>query len=104
MIANKASLITIAVSVLAAVIFFMLWQVSQDNLKNTEERLCDANNTIQTLKNDNDKLLVYIQTKDQEIKKIEKEYMNKLNNIPKDACGDIKPSKELLDYLKQNVQ
>lgn len=104
MIANKASLITIVVSVLAAVIFFMLWQVSQDNLKNTEERLCDANNTIQTLKNDNDKLLVYIQTKDQEIKKIEKEYMNKLNNIPKDACGDIKPSKELLDYLKQNVQ
>lgn len=104
MIANKASLITIAVSVLAAVIFFMLWQVSQDNLKNTEERLCDANNTIQTLKNDNGKLLVYIQTKDQEIKKIEKEYMNKLNNIPKDACGDIKPSKELLDYLKQNVQ
>lgn len=104
MIANKASLITIAVSVLAAVIFFMLWQVSQDNLKNTEERLCDANNTIQTLKNDNDKLLVYIQTKDQEIKKIEKEYMNKLNNIPKDACGDVKPSKELLDYLKQNIQ
>lgn len=104
MIANKASLIIIAVSVLAAVIFFMLWQVSQDNLKNTEERLCDANNTIQTLKNDNGKLLVYIQTKDQEIKKIEKEYMNKLNNIPKDACGDIKPSKELLDYLKQNVQ
>lgn len=104
MIANKASLITIAVSVLAAVIFFMLWQVSRDNLKNTEERLCDANNTIQTLKNDNGKLLIYIQTKDQEIKKIEKEYMNKLNNIPKDACGDIKPSKELLDYLKQNVQ
>lgn len=104
MIANKASLIIIAVSVLTTVIFFMLWQVSQDNLKNTEERLCDANNTIQTLKNDNGKLLVYIQTKDQEIKKIEKEYINKLNNIPKDNCGDTKPSKELLDYLKQNAQ
>lgn len=104
MIVNKASLITIAVSILAAVIFFMLWQISQDNLKNTREKLCDANNTIQTLKNDNDKLLVYIQTKDQEIKKIEKEYINKLNNIPKDNCGDTKPSKELLDYLKQNAQ
>lgn len=104
MIANKASLITIAVSILAAVIFFMLWQISQDNLKNIREKLCDANNTIQTLKNDNNKLLVYIQTKDQEIKKIEKEYINKLNNIPKDNCGDTKPSKELLDYLKQNAQ
>ena len=104
MIANKASLITIAVSILAAVIFFMLWQISQDNLKNIREKLCDANNTIQTLKNDNNKLLVYIQTKDQEIKKIEKEYINKLNNIPKDNCGDTKPSKELLNYLKQNAQ
>ena len=34
------------------------------------------------------------------MEKIEKEYKDRFQNIPKDSCGDAKPSKELLDYLK----
>jgi hypothetical protein len=29
--------------------------------------------------------------------------MEQLNNIPVDTCGDAKPSKELLNYLKRNA-
>nr|DAQ46122.1 MAG TPA: hypothetical protein [Caudoviricetes sp.] len=27
----------------------------------------------------------------------------KIKNIPADSCGDVKPSKQLMEYFKKNV-
>ena len=32
----------------------------------------------------------------------EADYQEALNNIPADNCGDVKPSKELLQYFRRN--
>ena len=53
---------------------------------------------------DNKKLVTFIEQKDLKIKELEKEYTDKLKNVPKDSCGDSKPSADLLKYLRKNVQ
>lgn len=79
---------------------FCLYQKTNNDLKLTKSNLTLAEQNIISLKKDKEKLLEYNVKKDQEIKKIENKYKNQLNNIPADKCGDVKPSKELLNYLK----
>ena len=79
---------------------FCLYQKTSNDLKITKSNLTLAEQNILSLQKDKEKLLEYNIKKDQEIKKIENKYKSQLSNIPKDKCGDVKPSKELLDYLK----
>ena len=88
---------------IAMIIFIGLWRYKAIKLDNTCKLLSEAEANIEILKQDNERLLEYNQLKDEEIKNIEKEYMEQLNNIPVDTCGDAKPSKELLNYLKRNA-
>lgn len=78
--------------------------VKSEKLKNTEAKLSEALKQIKQLNIDKNKLVIYIEQKDKAIKDIEKEYLEKLENIPKDVCGDTKPSSELLNYLKRNIK
>lgn len=83
---------------------FYLWRVTSEKLDKVQTELSNANSTILTLNKDINKLTEYITKKDTEIKKIEEDYKKKLENVPRDVCGDVKPSEELLQYLKRNVK
>ena len=79
-------------------IFFILTIIfGFDELKN-------AQIMIDNLTADKEKLVTYITERDNEIKKLQSEYKEKLKDIPKDTCGDQKPSKELLEFFRKNVQ
>lgn len=93
--------IFIFVIVVASLMFFYLWRYTANSLKNTRIELETAQSTIQTLNKDKEKLIEYITQKDKAIKDLEKEYTEVLNNIPSDQCGDVKPSKELLNYFRK---
>jgi len=71
-------------------------------LKDTKKQLLNAQATIDSLQIDNQKLVEYITEKDKQVKQIEADYQEALNNIPADNCGDVKPSKELLQYFRRN--
>ena len=100
----KITAIILFICILGFIVFFGLWQQASLKLKQTEESLEKANLIIQSLQLDNNKLLQYTKEKDQEIKKIEIQYKETLKNIPSDKCGDMKPSTELLEFFRRNVQ
>ena len=81
----------------------LMWSRTSDKLDKKSAELLHANATIMALQRDNDKLSEYNIQKNNQIKKVEEKYKQKLNNIPADSCGDVKPSKELLEYFKKNV-
>ena len=87
--------------VVASLLFFCLWRYTANSLKNTRIELETAQSTITSLNKDNEKLIEYITQKDNTIKELEKEYTEVLDNIPADKCGDVKPSKELLNYFRK---
>lgn len=89
------------VIVVTSILFFCLWRYTASSLKTTKNELQTAQSTIISLNNDNEKLIEYITQKDKTIKELEKEYTEVLDNIPADQCGDVKPSKELLNYFKK---
>lgn len=101
---NKPLIITFFCLVLAMIIFFGLWRSASNDLKVAKDALRVANDNITTLQQDNKKLVAFIEQKDLEIKELEKEYTDRLKNIPKDSCGDSKPSADLLKYLRKNAQ
>lgn len=88
--------------VVACITFLLLWQDTSSKLSKAHDELTNALSTVESLQKDNEKLVTYIQKKDEEIKKIEKQYKDKIKNIPMDACGDVKPSKELLKYFRSS--
>lgn len=93
----------IAFSVILLLLFFgFMWYRSSNMLKDTKKQLLNAQATIDSLQIDNQKLVEYITEKDKQVKQIEADYQEALNNIPADNCGDIKPSKELLQYFRRN--
>ena len=100
MFTNKAKIIVIAVIVMIIVVLFGLWRMTAIKLDNTKDKLDQISAQLIILQQDNDNLIVYNKKKDAEIKKINKMYEEKLNSIPADLCGDNKPSKELLQYLR----
>ena len=90
-----------AIIVIAFAGLFVLWRTSANNYKMEkanrealEVQLKASQTEVENLKEYNKKIA-------KEMEKIEKEYKDRFQNIPKDSCGDAKPSKELLEYLKK---
>lgn len=100
---TKTKIIGILGIVLIVGTLFTLWRVTSIKLNNTREQLDEVTCQLDTLTKENARLVDYNKRRDTEIKKLEKQYQEKLNAIPADLCGDMKPSKELIDFFtKEN--
>ena len=97
---SKAKIIGIGVIIIAIISLFSLWRIEVTKNNNLTEQNCSLTADLDRLKADNDRLLKYNQKKDAEIAKINKEYVERLKNIPIDMCGDAYPSEELLKYYR----
>ena len=93
-----AGIMTILVVLLISV--FFMWRNTVTQLDAVKAELQTAQRTITVLQSENAKLVQYNLERDKQIKDIEKKYQNNLKNIPADKCGDMKPSTELLEYLR----
>ena len=98
---SKTKIAIYAIIVVAFSALFVLWRTSANNYKiekanreALEVQLKASQTEVENLKEYNKKIA-------KEMEKIEKEYKDRFQNIPKDSCGDAKPSKELLEYLKK---
>ena len=102
MFSTKAKILIIAffIMLVACLLFGGMWWHTSNKLEIAEINIANKNAIIESLRLDNDKLLDYTNRKNEEIKELEAKYKEKLKNIPKDKCGDQKPSKELLEYLR----
>lgn len=98
---NKILLVTSIVFLVATIIFVLLWRIDNTKYKNTCRQLTEAESKIEVLEKENKNLLEYNIKREEELKQIEAEYKERLDNIPADTCGDVKPSKELLMYLRK---
>lgn len=100
---TKAKIIGILGIILVVGTLFTLWRVTAIKLSNTQQQLMETTCKLDTLTKENARLVDYNRHRDSEIKKLEKQYQAKLNAIPADLCGDMKPSKELIDFFtKEN--
>ena len=100
---NQAKLIIagiMAVLVVLLISVFFMWRNTVTQLNSVKAELQSAQQTISVLQSDNAKLVAYNLERDKQIKEVEKQYQASLKNIPADKCGDMKPSAELLDYLR----
>lgn len=100
---SKVKLIIGGVVISLLLLLFGLWRyevVNNNKLTKENTELSSQNNL---LVNENQKLSEYIKNKDEQIDKINKEYLELINNIPSDKCGDAYPSNELLEYYKSGV-
>lgn len=102
---NKSWIPYIVILILLLIICFcgFMWNKTADKLNKKEAELIHANATIEALQQDNNKLNEYNNQKNEQIKEIEKKYKEKVKDIPADSCGDVKPSKQLLEYFRKNV-
>lgn len=80
---------------------FALWRVTSIKLENTREQLTEVTCQLDTVTKENARLVEYNKRRDSEIKNLEKQYQAKLNTIPADLCGDMKPSAELIEFFKK---
>lgn len=102
MVFNLKTKIIISLSaVLVIVVLFMLWRTTSIELNNTRQELIEITCKLDEVTKENARLVEYNKARDTEIKKLEKQYQAKLNAIPADLCGDMKPSKELIEYFKK---
>ncbi len=97
----KAKIIAILGIVLVVGTLFTLWRVTSIKLANTREQLNEVTCQLDTVTKENARLTEYNKRKDKEIKDLNKAYQEQLNKIPADTCGDLKPSKELLEFFKE---
>ena len=98
---SKIKIIGIAAVCLAIISLFSLWRITAVKLSNAQEQLTQANAQLEVVKKENENLLEYMKQRDKQIKDLEKAYQEQLAKIPADACGDLKPSKELIEFFKQ---
>ena len=98
---SKTKIAIYAIMVVAFSALFVLWRTSANNYKiekanreALEVQLKASQTEVENLKEYNKKIA-------KEMEKIEKEYKDRFQNIPKDSCGDAKPSQELLEYLRK---
>lgn len=103
MISNNIYKYTTAIFLIAFVILVVVCKMYSVNLSKANVELKAATETIDILRENHNKLLEYTLKKEKEIKDIEQKYTERLKNIPKDTCGDVKPSPELLDYLRKHL-
>ena len=78
-----------------------LWRVTNIKLNNTREQLTEVTCKLDTVTKENARLVEYNKQRDTKIKVLEKEYQAKLNSIPADLCGDMKPSKKMIEFFKK---
>lgn len=97
----KAKIIAILGIVLVVGTLFTLWRVTSIKLANTREQLNEVTCQLDIVTKENARLTEYNKRKDKEIKDLNKAYQEQLNKIPADTCGDLKPSKELLEFFKE---
>ena len=97
----KAKIIAILSIILVVGSLFTLWRVTAIKLNNTRQQLTETTCKLDEVTKENARLVEYNKVRDTEIKKLEKQYQAKLNAIPADLCGDMKPSKELIEYFKK---
>jgi len=97
----KAKIIAILGIILVVGSLFTLWRVTAIKLNNTRQQLTETTCKLDEVTKENARLVEYNKVRDTEIKKLEKQYQAKLNAIPADLCGDMKPSKELIEYFKK---
>lgn len=97
----KAKIIAILGIVLVVGGLFTLWRVTAIKLNNTRQELTETTCKLDEITKENARLVEYNKARDTQIKKLEKQYQDKLNAIPADLCGDMKPSKELIEYFKK---
>ena len=101
---SKANLIIAGIMgllIISLVSCFLMWRNTVDQLEAVKADLQAAQRTITVLQSENEKLVQYNLERDKQIKEIEKKYQDQLNKIPSDSCGDMRPSKELLEFLRQ---
>lgn len=83
---------------------FALWRTTSIKLENTRQQLTEVTCQLDTVTKENARLVEYNKRRDSEIKNLEKQYQAKLNAIPADLCGDMKPSAELIEFFKKGEQ
>lgn len=97
----KTKIIAILGIILVVGSLFTLWRVAVIKLNDTRQELTETTCKLDEITKENARLVEYNKARDTEIKKLEKQYQTKLNAIPADLCGDMKPSKELIEYFKK---
>lgn len=98
----KAKIIAILGIILVVGSLFTLWRVTAIKLNNTQTQLAEVSLKLETVNKENTRLVEYNKQRNSQIKQLEKSYQQKLDAIPADICGDMKPSKELLQYLRSD--
>ena len=101
---KKGYWITLSIFFILTIIFGFMWYINASEKNKAREELKNAQIMIDNITTDKEKLVTYITERDNEIKKLQSEYKEKLKDIPKDTCGDQKPSKELLEFFRKNAQ
>lgn len=95
--------ITIA-GIAVIVLLFSLWRISVSNYESEKKAREQVEIQLQATQQEVQNLTKFNKELEKQNAAIEKEYAEIYKNIPADTCGDVKPSKELLNYLSQGVR
>ena len=98
---NKILSTISVVFIVTSIIFAFLWRLDHNKYNHACEMLTEAESKINIQEKENKNILEYNLKKEEELKEIEEEYKERLDNITADTCGDTKTSKELLLYLRK---
>ena len=97
---SKLKIYGVILGIIGIITLGALWRVEVSTNKSLQKENCTLTDSITRLTSENAKLTEYNKKKDAEISRINKEYVERLKNIPADSCGDSFPSEELLEYLR----
>lgn len=92
------------VGVIALIALFGLWRVAANNYESEKAAREQAEVQLVASQKEVENLTRYNKELAKQNAEIEKEYAEIYKNIPADACGDAKPSADLLNYLSQGAQ
>lgn len=101
MFTTKFKLILAGIVIILIGTLFALWRITSIKLENTRNQLTEVSAQLDTVSKENANLVEYNSRRDSQLKELQKAYEKHLNSIPADLCGDMKPSKELLDFFKE---
>ena len=101
MLTTKLKLIIGGALILIIGTLFALWRITSIKLENTQNQLTEVSAQLETVAKENANLVEYNKRRDSQLKELQKAYEKQLSSIPADLCGDMKPSKELLDFFKE---
>lgn len=101
---NKIKTVLLITISIAFMVILLLYFFNRNQLKEKCQLLTQAELNIKALQQSNANLLKYTNEKETELKKVKEDYKKALQVKPKDNCGDSKPSTELLEFFKGNIQ